>query len=78
MRVTVAGGDNVKNRLHDILLQNGKDAVLSAGWELFFHPVKILRFLNFCRLFLSVIHQHKVETTSFFPQKYIILPKLFF
>lgn len=31
VRATVAGRDNVKNRLHDTLLQNGKDALLAVS-----------------------------------------------
>lgn len=49
MRATVVGGDNVKNRLHDILLQNGKDAFLAAraGWELFFSSCENIKILKF-------------------------------
>lgn len=31
VRATVVGRDNVKNRLHDALLQNGKDAFLAVS-----------------------------------------------
>lgn len=31
MRATVVGRDNVKNRLHDTPLQNGKDAFLAVS-----------------------------------------------
>lgn len=67
----VAGGDDVKNRLRDTLLQNGSDAfpAARAGWEMFFSSCENTKILNFSPLFLLSYNNIKLRLTPPPPRK---------